>query len=404
MQSTNKSVTIFLEERFTKLPDGRYHSIIFGDEFWKRYLSIFDQVHVIARVKEISSEDDLNHFSLKNITNKSNVFFHEVPYYHGAKQFIFSFFKILFFMSRISNRADAFILRMPGLLSMMIFPFLFIKGKNYGVELVGDPYDVFGSGGVGGGFSKILQYIFTKFTKFSCYYAKSVAYVTKTKMQFRYPANGKALTTHYSSIALPANLIIREKSIINFNNGVFNILMVGSMDQMYKGFDVMLAALQQIKTKHPNIVIHIIGGGKYRYKLDAMVEDFDLLENVNFLGLLSRDTVFMEMDKSDLFVMPSRTEGLPRALIEAMARGLPAIGSNVGGIPELLSKNYIFESENVEQLAALLETVIPDQNLRTEMSKENIAKSWDYEETELQSRREIFYKSLLNNLKNKEVL
>lgn len=402
MQSNNKSVTIFLEERFTKLPDGRYHSIIFGDDFWKRYLGIFDQIHVIARAKKISNEDDLSNFSLKNVTNNPNIFFHEVPYYHGAKQFIFSFFKILFFMSSISNRGDAFILRMPGLLSMMIFPFLLIKRKSYGVELVGDPYDVFGSGGVGGAFSKILQYVFTKLTKFGCFYAKSIAYVTKTKMQARYPASDKALTTHYSSIALPADLILKEKNITEFNNDVFHLLMVGSLDQMYKGFDVMLAALHQIKPKYPNIVVSIIGSGKYHAKLSKMVEDSDLVANVNFLGLLPRDSVFAQMDKADLFVMPSRTEGLPRALIEAMARGLPAIGSDVGGIPELLSKNYTFESENVEQLVALLEIVIPDRNLRLEMSKENIAKSWDYEETELQLRRETFYQSLLTDVKNKE--
>ena len=389
-------INVYLEERFVFF-DGNYYSQIYDNNFWVRYLNVFDGVVVVARAKKIKKIEDIpNGYKVNDI---KNVEFNMLPNYKGLFFSILSMPYLLVFILNVIRKSDKNILRLPGIISIVAGFFAVFFKKDFAVELVGDPYDVFGSGGVGGGFSKILQYIFTKFTKFGCYYAKSVAYVTKTKMQDRYPANSKAQTTHYSSIALPANLILKEKNIMNFNDGVFNLLMVGSMDQMYKGFDVMLAALHQIKPKYPNIVVHIIGGGKYRSKLDAMVLEFDLVNNVNFLGFLSRDSVFIEMDKSDLFVMPSRTEGLPRALIEAMARGLPAIGSNVGGIPELLSKNYIFESENVEQLAALLVRVIPNQDLRKAMSKENIAKSWDYEETELQSRREMFYKSLLTDLK-----
>ena len=62
-----------------------------------------------------------------------------------------------------------------------------------------------------------------------------------------------------------------------------------------------------------------------------------LRDRVRFRGQLTTPVdVRAELDRADLFVLPSRQEGLPRAMIEAMARALPCIGSSVGGIPELL--------------------------------------------------------------------
>jgi glycosyltransferase involved in cell wall biosynthesis len=101
------------------------------------------------------------------------------------------------------------------------------------------------------------------------------------------------------------------------------------------------------------------------------------------------------LDTADLFVHPSRTEGLPRALIEAMARGLPCIGSNVGGIPELLSPAEQVPAGDANALEAKLCEVLGDPQRLVRLSRENLAKAREYHADALRPRRQAFYRAVL---------
>jgi glycosyltransferase involved in cell wall biosynthesis len=98
-----------------------------------------------------------------------------------------------------------------------------------------------------------------------------------------------------------------------------------------------------------------------------------------------------ELDAADLFVLPSRTEGLPRAMIEAMARGLPSLGSTVGGIPELLPPEDMVPPGDVTALARKIREVIVTPNRMQAMSERNLAKAQEYHADILQKRRHEFY-------------
>lgn len=98
-------------------------------------------------------------------------------------------------------------------------------------------------------------------------------------------------------------------------------------------------------------------GEPARYK--KLAEELSVSELVHFDGVKSTsDEVYQWLDEIDYYMQPSRTEGLPRALIEAMARGLPAIGSDRGGIPELLQNNCVFDISDSAGLATLMERFI----------------------------------------------
>jgi glycosyltransferase involved in cell wall biosynthesis len=89
-------------------------------------------------------------------------------------------------------------------------------------------------------------------------------------------------------------------------------------------------------------------------------------------------------------VQPSQTEGLPRALIEAMSRGCPCIGSNAGGIPELLDNAHIFSSGNVKELATILASF--DIEKMITQAKRNYEFSKGYAKEIIETRRNDFLK------------
>jgi phosphatidylinositol alpha-1,6-mannosyltransferase len=113
---------------------------------------------------------------------------------------------------------------------------------------------------------------------------------------------------------------------------------------------------------------------------------------VRFAGLLPAGAaVRAELDAADLFVLPSRAEGLPRALIEAMARALPAIGSNVGGIPELLPADALVPPDDEQALAAAIAAAVRDPAWLDRMSAASLARAQEFRADLLASRRRAFY-------------
>lgn len=91
-------------------------------------------------------------------------------------------------------------------------------------------------------------------------------------------------------------------------------------------------------------------------------------------------------------MLPSLTEGLPRVMIEAMARGLPYIGSSVGGIPELLPAEDLFPSRDPKALADKISEVVTDRKRMVEMAERNLEKARNYSDAALSARRKEFYK------------
>src|SRR5699024_1452325 len=108
-----------------------------------------------------------------------------------------------------------------------------------------------------------------------------------------------------------------------------------------KGFDRAIKYISDIKPHNDDYEIHILGEGNSSY-LNSIIKEHNMISRVHFDGTRqSGKEVFQWLDNIDLYLHPSLTEGLPRALIEAMSRGCLVIGSNRGGIPELLNADFV---------------------------------------------------------------
>ena len=114
-----------------------------------------------------------------------------------------------------------------------------------------------------------------------------------------------------------------------------------------------------------------------------------------FAGRLpAGDAVRAALDRADLFVLPSRTEGLPKALLEAQARGLPCLASDVGGIPELLPSEDLVPAGNVAALARKMREVLAAPQRRQAMAARNLAQAREYHANTLCVRRRAFYEAV----------
>jgi glycosyltransferase involved in cell wall biosynthesis len=120
-----------------------------------------------------------------------------------------------------------------------------------------------------------------------------------------------------------------------------------------------------------------------------------LAGHARFVGALPpAEAVYRFLDDIDLFVLPSRTEGLPRSLIEAMARGCPCIGSTVGGIPELLPPEDMVPPGDADALARKIFEVPGDTDRMERMARRNWETAKQYLPEVLQARRRTFYRKV----------
>lgn len=119
--------------------------------------------------------------------------------------------------------------------------------------------------------------------------------------------------------------------------GSHHLMTVVATLKTQKGHAVLLSAMAEIAGKHPHLRLLIAGDGELRGELEAQTRELHLENQVHFLG--TRQDIPDVLAASDSFVLPSLWEGLPMALIEAMASGLPVVATEVSGTREVMIPN-----------------------------------------------------------------
>ena len=137
----------------------------------------------------------------------------------------------------------------------------------------------------------------------------------------------------------------------------------------------LLRAFAMILRKYPDCVLHLIGDGDLRERIEAFAVEWNIEHNVVFHGMQS--DVHPYLQKADIFLLPSKYEGMPMTIIEAMATGLPIVTSNVGGIPDMVSDGnsaLLVESEP-QAVADACVKLLENQYLRQQLGKNALTQS-----------------------------
>src|SRR4029077_15077047 len=292
------------------------------------------------------------------------------------------------------KNGNAVLLRPPDETAGWVLWHMRKSGRPYAVEVVGDPYDVFGPNSGRHPLRPVFRWLFTRALKRQCANACAAAYVTEHALQRRYPPAPHAFTTHYSSIELPDTAFV-EAPRRTVPNGSARLILVGTLVQLYKAPDVLIDAVGACVREGVKVELAFVGSGRYQPQLEARAAALGVATRVQFRGqVASAAAVRAELDRADLFVLPSRQEGLPRAMIEAMARGLPCIGSRVGGIPELLPAEDMVPPNDASALARKIREVLADPSRLVRMSARNLEKAREYRYDVLSERRRVFYEKI----------
>ncbi|MFC3092601.1 glycosyltransferase [Alteromonas sediminis] len=384
-------VDIVIEKRFFRCREGHiWTENAFPYAFWQRYLAVFSQVNIVARVHDVSVAQS----GWRQVTGH-NVLITALPGYIGPMGLLKALPKTLSVLASRRGIERRVIYRVPGILAWLYSVTAGSRQSVYGAEVVGDPADTFTRAASKHPLRPLLRYFFVYLLKRQCKGAYAISYVTESALQRRYPPNKAALFTHYSSIHL-CDEDFKEPIQRTWSTPV-KLLCIGNLSQPYKGCDLMLDALAVLKNSGVNCQLTWIGGGSLLANMQDYASALNLDSQVQFVGnVANRNDMRQYIDNADCFVLPSRQEGLPRVLIEAMARGKFCIATDVGGVNELLPPSWVIAPHSSELLvSAITRAITLDLSSRHKLCERHYHRAMDFHDKQLQIRREALYKHLL---------
>lgn len=366
--------------------NGNYCSTTLTNDLFKRYFCVVDELYVATRVYQIDKTYSEAHQELINLKNVNII---EFPNLSNLKGFLFELPKARKRILQIAKNMDLFFIR-GGVIALLGVTAARKLHKTYLLECAGCAWDEYWNYSFSGKIiAPYMEYRERKDTK----NASHVIYVTEKWLQNRYPTKGKS--TYASNVILNEiddNAITqRIKKIVTFDHKNIRIGTTGGVGNKAKGQQFVIEAISKLSQKY-NITYELVGSGDNTYLLNT-AKKFNVEDKIVFKGQLTHKEVLEWLDSLDFYIQPSMQEGLPRALIEAMSRACPAIGSTTAGIPELLPPKYIFKRGNVKDLMRVLNYSF-DNDLR-EIVEYNFSKCKEYQIDVLNKRRTDIYKDYL---------
>ena len=357
---------------------------------YQRYKVLGDTIVCLAQIKKVDkgTEDKIDDNELKFI---------EI----GKVNTLSSLF-----LARLENekiveeevkKADVCIAHIPSFTSEAVVKFAKKYRKPYMTVVVGCSWDSYWNYNFKG---KVLA----PFCYFSLKNAQKDApysiYVTNHFLQNRYPTSGKWIGCSNVNLSTGVKGVLeaRLEKITNRQANI-TILKIGTaaaLDVPYKGQLYVIQALALLKNRGIKFEYHLVGGGRGEALKKAAIQ-YGVEDRVFVKGRIAHDLITNFLDDIDIYIQPSKQEGLPRATIEAMSRGCLCLGSNIAGIPELLEKRFLFSKGNYKQITEILESInFDDFKVQAERNY-NLAK--EYDRDVLNDRRTKFIKEFKESFK-----
>ena len=359
------------------------------DALRRRYLGLGDKVHFLMREKPI--DGDLQRLS--PIQDESFRFTSVPEVLTPTRRFTCGRRARQIIRKAVID-SDIVVARVPSLIARWAIHYAQQLGKPYMIECVACNWDALSNHKWS---ARLLAPWYFLAQKRVLKYAPFVIYVTRQFLQQRYPTRG--LSFSISNVELTAtNSSVLDRRIERVRTrqaeqAPIRLVTVASVSTPYKGQADVIAALGPLSAAGVDCEYHLVGGGE-QTRLRALSRSQDVGDKVYFHGAVRHAEVFDLLDGMDIYIQPSRQEGLPRAVIEAMSRGLPALGARTGGIPELLPDARIFAPGDIEGVIRTVTTMLHKGVLEADAER-NFREAKRYTSERLAETRREAYQAFL---------
>jgi glycosyltransferase involved in cell wall biosynthesis len=182
----------------------------------------------------------------------------------------------------------------------------------------------------------------------------------------------------------------------------YNLLFVGRLEKV-KGVEFLIKAIPLIIKVFPQSTLTIIGDGRDKTDLLNLTKKLQLEKYIQFIGWVEHKDIHTYYKKTSIVVIPSVwPENFPTVCNEAMSIGRPVIGTNVGGIPEIIDdgvNGYIVEPENPEQIAQNVIKLFLEENLLKGLGRNARKKAEEFSIERHLENLEKVYEEIMNKYK-----
>lgn len=367
-------------------PLGVYNSHVYGihykNELVDRYSFFGEKVTFLMRSNSLILEDldkysKIDHpgFNFINIPNFKSL---KSRHHKGEAKSI---------INKAVKEHDVIIVRLPSAAGVIAFKHAMKLKKPVLVEFVACVYDALWNYDWRG---KILaNYKFKQYQQLMKD-ATHTIYVTNNFLQSRYPSLGKTIGCSDVELqVLDKRVLSTRLTKIKRTKSPLKLATVAAIDVKYKGQADVIKAIATLKKHNLYFKYDIIGQGNPD-RLQKLIDSLNVGDLVSIIGAVAHNQIFENLKEIDIYIQPSKQEGLPRAVVEAMSIACPVLGTDVGGVPELINQECLYSKGNITALTNLLANV--DQDFLLRNAKLNFEKAKDYQKESLDFSRIQFYK------------
>ena len=303
--------------------------------------------------------------------------------------------RIIYRIYKAIDRTDCYVVRLPGPTGVLVAFLLMLRGKRYGVELVGHYDEDLNLMLEGKGLRCFgLRLWINRLVAFVVRRAAAVAY-RSNYLRKLYPTFRRDREFIFSGVQLREELITGPRTVEFFRSRPLRIVSIGRIS-IGKGYPLLVAALARLRDRTGwEIEMEIIGDGDEMGLVRREIDKQGLKGIVSTPGRIPwGPELFQRLDNAHLFVLASESDGLPRSLVEAMARGMAAISTTVGGIPELLAPEDLVPPGDETALVEKMASVLASPQRLAEMSARNFEGSKEHWPEALNRAKNGFWNSV----------